>query len=209
MRPPNSIITIRRLPPSSSTDLALITILSTLINNTYSRAYIGIWPSSWRRTTPAHVTANVAKGNVFCAYFVDPISEPQFIHEKSNGHNDADSNALPSHKSIVGTIQLVNVGNATPEFTYLAVSPSAQGLGLGGFLVQYVESETLMRGIGNLRCEALVPRGSVGGLVALYEAMGYVRVGNGNVESVPSMEILLVECEYLIFEKGLKGSGGK
>jgi ribosomal protein S18 acetylase RimI-like enzyme len=174
-------LTIQRVDYSTVSQ-ETIQKLADLINFAYNKANEGTWPSSWRRTSTSQIAQMISHHQIRAAYL---------------------------DSTIIGTIRLQTLqteNGPIAELGLLAVAPEARGTGAGNALVQYVEHEAKMMGLGIMQLEVLVPRemGEIKhGLVKYYRKLGYVRTGYGELDAAAMPEMLMRRCDYVIFHKVL------
>lgn len=177
---------IRLLSPASASARAVVSTVTTLVNDVYTVAEEGLWEPVTSRTVAAEVEALIGTGEIAVA--VDG-------------------------ERIVGCVRVQLLTGGAGEFGMLAVDPSQRREGLGGALVGFAEQWCCDNGRESVQLELLVPRGWTHPVKAFlagwYGRIGYevVRVAKFE-ESYPELaRRLATPCDFLIYRKNLQRSG--
>jgi GNAT superfamily N-acetyltransferase len=176
----------RLLSPASASARAVVSTVTTLVNDVYAVAEEGLWEPGTSRTIAAEVEALIGAGEIAVA--VDG-------------------------ERIVGCVRVQLLTGGAGEFGMLAVDPSQRREGLGSALVRFAEQWCRGNGRESVQLELLVPRGWTHPVKAFladwYGRIGYevVRVAKFE-ESYPELaRRLATPCDFLIYRKNLQRSG--
>ncbi|HET7016986.1 MAG TPA: GNAT family N-acetyltransferase [Streptosporangiaceae bacterium] len=170
------------LPAAAADDSALVSELTSLINEVYAVAEDGLWVDDAARTSVAEMTELVRAG--------------QFAVARAG-------------EKVVGCVRIQFLDDRVGEFGMLAVEPGRRGTGLGRELVRFAELAAGEAGRDTMQLELLVPREwthpSKQFLATWYGRIGYAPTRTGAIEeSYPHLAPLLATaCDFVIYRKDL------
>lgn len=178
-------IAIELLPATAATDDDLVAELTDLVNRVYAVAEEGLWVDGSERTTPDEIAELILAGEIAVA---------------RDGRSDG---------SIVGSVRVHPIDDATGEFGMLVADPGRRGEGIGRDLIGFAEEQFGRRGVPTMQLELLVPRDwahpTKDFLDAWYRRLGYRPVRAGRIDDdYPHLAPLLATpCDFLIYQKHL------
>lgn len=178
-------IAIELLPATAATDDGLVAELADLVNRVYAVAEEGLWLNGANRTSPDEIAGLILAGEIAVA---------------REGGSDG---------SIVGSVRVHTVDEATGEFGMLVADPGRRGEGIGRDLIGFAENQFGRRGVPTMQLELLVPRDwahpTKEFLDAWYRRLGYRPVRTGQIDDdYPHLAPLLATaCDYVIYHKHL------
>ncbi len=174
-------MTVTRLAADAAQDLTLVSLLTDLINRSYTVAEDDLWIKEMPRTN---------------------------IDETRQAITDLQVAAAYVGNQLVGAIRSRQLDNLTWTFGALAVAPEASGQGSGRALVSHVETEAQTAGATTMQLEVLAPKEPIPYLTRLadwYRRLGYREVSrSGLAEVFPTdAPFLTSPCDVVVMRKAL------